>query len=120
MRFCIDALLSFYVEGLGLDLLYRAEDHDGFDVAMVGRPGAPYHFEFMRVHGHQAGRAPTKDNLNVFYYPDRDAWQAAVDRMNGAGFAPVVSFNPYWDKRGVTFEDADGYRFVLQDAAWSV
>ena len=45
---------------------------------------------------------------------------AAVERMRGAGFEPVASFNPYWDREGVTFEDPDGYRVVFQRAAWSV
>jgi len=36
-----------------------------------------------------------------------------------AGFVEVKSFNPYWDKLGRTFEDHDGYRVVLQRAAWS-
>jgi hypothetical protein len=31
----------------------------------------------------------------------------------------VPSFNPYWDRDGVTFEDPDGYRIVLQKAAWT-
>jgi YycE-like protein len=30
----------------------------------------------------------------------------------------VKSFNPYWDGNGCTFEDPDGYRVVLQNAAW--
>ena len=38
--------------------------------------------------------------------------------MRGAGFEPVTSFNPYWDVQGVTVEDPDGYRLVLQNAAW--
>jgi hypothetical protein len=38
--------------------------------------------------------------------------------MQDAGFAPVPSFNPYWDRQGATFEDPDGYRLVLQNAAW--
>jgi hypothetical protein len=33
--------------------------------------------------------------------------------------AEVVSSNPYWRERGVTFEDPDGYRIVLENAAWS-
>ena len=113
----LDRLLPFYVEGLGLDLLYRFEDHDGFDGVMIGRPGAPYHLEFTRAPGHAAGRAPTRDNLLVFYLPDGSAWQAAVDRMCAAGFAPVESFNPYWDRNGATFEDPDGYHVVLQNGA---
>lgn len=31
----------------------------------------------------------------------------------------VVSFYPYWDKQGKTFEDPDGYRVVLQNAPLS-
>jgi hypothetical protein len=56
----LDALLPFYEEGLGLTVLYRFTDHDGFDGIMLGGQGAPYHFEFTRAAGHQAGRAPTK------------------------------------------------------------
>lgn len=112
------ALLPFYRDGLGLDVLFRFEDHDGFDGIMLGRPGAAYHFEFTRKRGHAAGRAPTEDNLTVFYLPERAAWAAAVDRMRDAGFEPVRAFNPYWDRNGKTFEDPDGYRVVLQNAAW--
>jgi len=115
----LDALLPFYQQGLGLMILYRFEDHDGFDGIMLGREGAPYHFEFTRARGHKAGRAPTSDNLIVFYLPDADGWWAAVQRMRDAGFAPVPAFNPYWDRDGLTFEDPDGYRVVLQRAAWA-
>lgn len=114
----LDALLPFYREGLGLEVLYRFTDHDGFDGVMLGRPGWPYHLEFTRAAGHRAGRAPTQDNLLVFYLPDPAVWTAAVERMRAAGFEPVASFNPYWDRDGVTFEDPDGYRVVLQRAAW--
>ena len=30
----------------------------------------------------------------------------------------VPSHNPYWDVRGKTFEDLDGYRVVLEQAEW--
>ena len=115
----IDALLPFYRDGLGLTVLYRFDDHDGFDVVMLGHEKAPYHFEFTRARGHTAGRAPTEDNLVIFYLPDGGEWQAAVDRMQAAGFAAVPAFNPYWDRDGLTFEDPDGYRVVLQRAAWT-
>jgi catechol 2,3-dioxygenase-like lactoylglutathione lyase family enzyme len=110
----LEALLGFYRDGLGLTVLGSFEDHDGFDGVMLGREGAPYHFEFTRARGHQAGRAPTQDNILVFYIPDADAWQAAVDQMRAAGFATVPAFNPYWDCDGATFEDPDGYRIVLE------
>jgi catechol 2,3-dioxygenase-like lactoylglutathione lyase family enzyme len=114
----LEALLPFYVEGLGLKLLCRFQDHDGFDGVMIGAKGAPYHFEFTRADGHIAGRATSQDQLLVFYIPDADEWRAASARMKAAGFAPVPSFNSYWDRDGVTFEDPDGYRIVLQHGKW--
>lgn len=65
-----------------------------------------------------AGRAPTQEHVIAFYIPDLDEWRAAVERMRQAGFEPVASFNPYWDREGATFEDPDGYRVVLQRASW--
>lgn len=113
-------ILRFYRDGLGFEVIASFEDHEGFDGIMLGHPDEPYHFEFTVKHGHTAGRAPTQDNLLVFYLPNQTEWQQAVDRMIEHGFSPVPSFNPYWDKQGKTFEDADGYRVVLQNAAWSV
>ncbi|MDF0542589.1 VOC family protein [Sphingobium sp. H39-3-25] len=114
----LEALLRFYHDGLGMDVLYRFSDHEGFDGVMLGHAGAPYHLEFTRAHGHAAGRAPTQDNLLVFYVPGHDDWHRAVTRMHAAGFAPVAAFNPYWDRDGVTFEDPDGYRVVIQHGQW--
>lgn len=113
-----DGLLQFYQTGLGFNLLYRFADHKGFDGIMLGHVGSPYHFEFTHAHEHAAGRASSKDDLLVFYLPHRPAWEAAVARMIAAGFTPQPAFNCYWDERGVTFEDPDGYRVVLENAAW--
>jgi hypothetical protein len=104
---------------LGLSILYRFDGHDGFDGLMLGRRGAPYYFEFTRARGHSAVKAPTLDNLLVFYLPDAEEWEAAVARMKAAGFSPVLAFNPYWDQNGYTFEDPDGYRVVLKNADWT-
>lgn len=114
----LEPLVRFYRDGLGLRELYRFGGHGDFDGVMLGLPGAPYHLEFTKAHGHHVGRAPTADNLLVFYLPEERAWNDAVARMKRCSYAPVRSFNPFWDERGVTFEDPDGYRVVLQRAAW--
>ena|SRR5687767_3502081 len=113
------AVINFYRDGLGFELLCEFRDHDGFDGAMLGHRGARYHLEFTHKRGHRAGRAPTADNLLVFYLPDPEQWRQAVARLERAGYRSVVSFNPYWDKSGKTFEDPDGYRVVLQNAGWT-
>jgi catechol 2,3-dioxygenase-like lactoylglutathione lyase family enzyme len=114
----LEAVVAFYRDGLGFEVLYQFADHDGFDGVMLGHRGAAYHLEFTRTAGHPAGRAPTEDNLLVFYLPDGAEWRAAVARLEQAGFRPVPAFNPYWERTGKTFEDPDGYRVVLQHAAW--
>lgn len=107
-----------YQDGLELELLGEFADHDGFDGVILGRPGHPYHFELTAKRGHRAGRCPTPDHLLVLYLPDERAWSARCERLLAAGFREVASFNPYWDVRGRTFEDPEGYRIVAQNAAW--
>jgi len=114
----LEAVLRFYRDGLGLVVLGSFENHDGFDGVMLGHSGEQVHFEFTRQRGHTAGRAPTQENLIVFYLPDREVWQEAIARMQSHGHMPVPSFNPYWDLNGITFEDPDGYRVVIQNACW--
>jgi catechol 2,3-dioxygenase-like lactoylglutathione lyase family enzyme len=114
----LESVARFYRDGLGFAELFRFEDHAGFNGVMLGLPGAPYHLEFTTAQGHRAGRAPTADNLLVFYLPDAQQWNDAVARLRSAGYEPVASFNPYWDRDGLTFEDPDRYRIVLQHDTW--
>ena len=114
----LEEVVRFYRDGLGLTVIGSFADHEGFDGVMLGVAGESYHLEFTQLRGHTAGRAPSADNLLVFYLPNDDDWRAAMERMRREGYEPVASFNPYWDRNGRTFEDPDGYRVVLQNAAW--
>jgi catechol 2,3-dioxygenase-like lactoylglutathione lyase family enzyme len=116
----VAALRKFYVEALGMSELYAFVQHDGFDGLMVGHPQAPYHLEFTSEAGHVAARSPSPEHLLVFYYPELPAWEAAVAQLRAYGYQPVPAHNPYWDQQGLTFEDPDGYRVVLQQTAWSL
>lgn len=114
----LEAVAAMYREGLGLEVLAAFADHDGFDGVILGRPGGPYHLELTHRRGHTVGRAPTQDHLLVLYIPDAAEWAVRCAKLARAGFAEVASYNPYWDRQGRTFEDLDGYRVVLQRAAW--
>ncbi len=114
----LEATVAFYRDGLGFEVLGGFEDHEGFDGVMLGHRGAGYHLELTHQRGHEVGRAPNAEHLLVFYLPDSQDWQAAVARLEAQGHEAVPSNNPYWDRRGRTFEDPDGYRVVLQNAAW--
>ena len=116
----METVANMYMAGLGFKLLARFENHGEFDGIIIGHPHAAYHLEFTHHHGSQPGRAPTQDNLLVFYVPDREEWLEACEGMVQAGFKPVASFNPYWEVQGQTFEDPDGYRVVVQNREWSL
>src|SRR5262245_24534392 len=114
----LEAVIRFYRDGLNMEVVDTFADHAGFDGVLLGHAGGPYHLEFTHQHGRSVGRTPTLDHLLVFYLPDRLEWEHAVRRMIDRGHPPTPSSNPYWDARGKTFEDPDGYRVVLQHAAW--
>lgn len=111
---------KMYEYGLGFAVLAQFEDHQGFDGVVLGHPQHPFHLEFTNHRGTKAGKAPTPDNLLIFYIADSHDWKEACEAMEDAGFASVPSYNPYWDQVGKTFEDLDGYRVVLQNRAWTV
>ncbi|MDR7928297.1 hypothetical protein RIE95_15125 [Acidithiobacillus thiooxidans] len=115
----LDRSVTMYKHGLGLSVFSTFSDHGGFDGVMLGNPGSEFHLEFTFCRHHQVIPAPTQEDLLVFYMPDRDAWAHRCAALLSAGFLEVQSFNPYWSERGRTFEDADGYRVVIQQAAWS-
>jgi len=114
------AIAEMYATGLGFTVLAQFHDHDGFDGIILGHRHQPYHLEFTTQRGYQVGKAPTQDHLLVFYIADQAEWEASCARMLAAGFQRVLSYNPYWEAQGQTFEDLDGYRVVLQNAAWTM
>ncbi|TCP64031.1 VOC family protein [Baia soyae] len=111
----LEKVVSFYTEGLGLDKIGGFQDHDGYDGVMIGIPDATYHLEFT---SHQKGSscpAPTKDNLLVLYIPNEAVVREMVDRLANMGYFPVPPENPYWESKGITIEDPDGWRVVLMN-----
>ena len=104
--------------GLDLKSLGSFEDHDGFDGTMLGRKGSSYHLEFTHQRGVDVGPAPTRENLLVFYIPERSEWEAACTRAEKAGFSRAEAHNPYWEQNGQTYEDPEGYRIVIENSGW--
>ena len=52
-----------YCQGLGLHVIGRFEDHDGFDGIMLGFAGASYHVEFTCSATHPVAASPTPEDL---------------------------------------------------------
>ena len=97
-----------YCAALKLVDLAKFQNHQGFDGVMLGRPGMDY-FEFTQCLEHPVAPTPTREDLLIFYAPDRVEWQSTYDRFAESGFVCVTSLNPYWSVLGKTFEGDDGY-----------
>ena len=109
--------MRFYMEGLGLKRIGSFEHHEGYSGVMLGLPGYAYHLEFTEHERGSPCPAPTKDNLLVFYLPDRQAIERVVARLGAMGYPTVQPENSYWALQGVTIEDPDGWRVVLMNTA---
>lgn len=111
----LEEVRRFYCEGLGLEVIDSFEGEEGYRGIMIGLPGHEYHLEFTEHESGSPCPAPSKDNLLVFYIPDREAIERLVCHLRGLGCYPVPPENPYWAGQGVTFEDPDGWRVVLMN-----
>ncbi len=84
---------------------------------MVGWPNAAWHLELVGDPDGETPPAPTGEDLLVLYL-DGEIDDEVVRRLVRCGGTVVTSRNSYWDERGVTIEDPDGYRLVLSGRSW--
>jgi catechol 2,3-dioxygenase-like lactoylglutathione lyase family enzyme len=106
-------VLDFYCGHLGLPELYRTAAH-GYQVVMVGLPGDKYHLEFTSHDDGSPGRAPSDENLLVFYFTTAEQMFDVVTRLGEFGHEPVELDNPWWRENGaIAFADPDNWRIVL-------
>ena len=116
----LSEITAMYSKALGFELLRQYKDQDGFDGVVLGHHKHGYHLEFVHQLGATVGKAPSQDNLLVFYIDCSRVWERNCRRMIDAGFNVVESNNPSWEGAGKTFEDTDGYRVVLQNRDWDL
>ena len=109
----LQEVVRFYRDGIGLREIGSFNAHAGYSGVMLGLPGRHYHLEFTEHEQGSPCPAPTKDNLLVLYIHDREAVDRISARLKRMGCEPVPPENPYWQEKGLTFEDPDGWRVVL-------
>jgi len=115
----LQASERFWVDGLGLDVLYRvgSSAEGGHALLMVGWPEAAWHLELVSDPGGETPATPTEEDLLVLYL-NGEVDAGVIGRLVEAGGSRVASRNPYWDDGGVTIADPDGYRLVLTSRSW--
>jgi catechol 2,3-dioxygenase-like lactoylglutathione lyase family enzyme len=106
----LEALRQFYVDGVGLKLKNQFTGHDGFDGLILGDNS--FEIEFVKEKHTIAPRAPTQEHLFILYLPSAEV-EVRAAKLARMGFNPVKANNPWWALHGITFEDPDGYHFIL-------
>ena len=113
----LSAAEKFWVDGVGMQVLYRADGaqtQGGHALLMLGLPGAGWHLELVAT---LLAPTPTAEDLLVIYL-GVPVEAALSDRILDCGGSRVAALNPYWDEWGFTFLDPDGYRLVLSHRTW--
>jgi catechol 2,3-dioxygenase-like lactoylglutathione lyase family enzyme len=115
----LQAAERFWVDGLGLDVLFRTDStaEGGNALLMVGWPDAAWHLELVGDPDDATPATPTEEDLLVLYL-NGEVSEALVGRLIQAGGIRVAARNPYWEQWGVTIADPDGYRLVLSSRSW--
>jgi len=100
----LSEIKNFYGKALGLNEIGSFEAHTGYTGVMYGLPGNKYHLEFTQHEDGSQCPAPTKDNLLVFYIPDKKEIKLLTKRITAMGYKIVEPENLYWEEKGVTIE----------------
>lgn len=113
----LEPLRAFYVDGLGLMHLGGFAGHAGYDGLILGTSDGALEVEFTTDGERRDFSPPTRDNLLVLYVEDDATLEGVAEGMKALGHLPVRSVNPYWDAKGHTWEDPDGWRVVVASMA---
>ena len=109
--------VRFYRELVGLPLYETFEASYGSNGAIFGLPSWNLTLEI--VESVEPVAVDPHEQL-CLYFPDREAQQAAIARLQAAGLAPVQQ-HPYWEAMGaVTYRDPDGREIVFAPFVFGV
>jgi catechol 2,3-dioxygenase-like lactoylglutathione lyase family enzyme len=112
----------FYVQGLGLSVLFRSAgsaESGTHDLLMVGPAGGQWHLELTVGPHDLVTPSPTPEDLLVIYLGATASERLVAQAVAHSGTV-VPAHNPYWDVDGVTITDPDGYRVVLTQRSWGL
>ena len=112
-----DETVRFYRELVGLPLYETFEASYDSNGAIFGLPSWNLTLEI--VESADPVAVDQHEQL-CLYFPDSQAQQAAIARLQAAGLAPVEQY-PYWEATGaVTYRDPDGREVVFAPFVFGV
>lgn len=109
----IERAITFWTQVVGLEILSRFEDHEGYDGVILGNSGDQWEIE---VTHHSSGMplpSPSEEDIIVLYLKEGVA-DEITDRLRHAGHPAKEHPNPYWRAMGASAHtDPDGYTLII-------
>ena len=105
-------IIQFYTEIIGLQILGRFTDHDGYDGVFLGLADMDWHFEFT-TSDHSPEHQPDLDDVLVFYTPSQAKYTSIINNLTLAKQSTFVAKNPYWNAHGSCYFDPDNFPIVI-------
>ncbi|WP_342646704.1 VOC family protein [Mucilaginibacter sp. CSA2-8R] len=105
-------IINFYVDVMGLQILGKFNDHNGYNGIFLGLSEHDWHLEFTT-----SAEAPQhqtdEDDLLVWYAASQQEYEEINQRFVQHAITPITAKNPYWNDNGTTYTDPDGFRIVI-------
>ena len=108
----LEAIKSFYIGVLGLELLGSFENHNGYDGVFIGIPNTDWHLEFTKSDEKIAFNF-NEDDILVLYPNTKIEFNSLITNLLKHHISSITSINPYWNVNGKMYLDPDGYRVVI-------
>ncbi len=107
-----EPIIKFYNEILGLEIIGRFDNHDGYDGIFFGKEGLGWHLEFTKSKV-KADHKFDDDDLLVFYPEKKDEFEKIIKNIEYYKIEKLKSANSYWEENGILISDPDGFKVVI-------
>jgi len=84
----LDAIIHFYHNILGLEILGSFKEHDGYDGVFQGIKNENWHLEFT-ISDKSPNHLPDEDDLLVFYPDSESEYRALIEKLKQANIPEV-------------------------------
>jgi catechol 2,3-dioxygenase-like lactoylglutathione lyase family enzyme len=109
----IERAITFWTQVVGLEILSRFEDHEGYDGVILGNSGGQWEIEVTRHSSGMPLPSPSEEDIIVLYL-NKGVAREITDRLRHAGHPPKEHPNPYWQAMGSSVHaDPDGYTLII-------
>jgi len=111
----IEKMVQFYTTILGLEVIGRFNNHEGYDGVMLGLQDLDWHLEFTCCPEEDFHVNPSsqEDDLIVFYPRFASQMKVIEENIDIHRLEIFTAKNPYWHRNGILIKDPDNYPIII-------